>query len=598
MKAEEVPSGKLFDSGQQLQVPLWQRRYTWDTQDWAELWKDLSHLRAAPSSTHFIGSFVLKALPWRGLPSEAKRYWIVDGQQRASTLTVLVIAIRDRLARLSANDEQRLTVHGDYTAQLLRNENLKEGHKDRLVPQSVDASRLAQLVEGTPAELSDSPIDRAYKYFADRMGELSAEELEELLSSLLVRVMAVWVVLEDNDNAHRVFQTLNAGGKPLRQSDLVRNYFFLLLNTSGDAFYNSHWRLLESDLTPRELEEFFTAWTITQGHTGGKASLFRYFQKDLASAEESPDEVLAYGMRLTAAARQFQWLRKPEDCPVAAARPLLVQLSLWGTLPAEGLLLLLLLKHSEGRLNEGALAEALALILSFVGRRLLAGFEPQLHKDIFVRLAHRLREEPALQHEDLTAYLRYLLSLGTDVRTWPGDDLIKARVTANALYTKSRSHWVLELLKRISESLTAAGHYPPSALDDRSIDHVMPEELTEDWAEALVEWGVQNPAAFHQSRLQVLGNLTLGAADSGAGPMSWPELKERLVATDLALNAELAILAKWTSEEIDARSLVLAEAACRAFRAPLSLAELFTSPFRDVRTTGELDEDEDIDDDV
>lgn len=596
MKAEEVPSGKLFDSGQQLQVPLWQRRYTWDTEDWAELWKDLSHIRSAPSSTHFIGSFVLKALPWRGLPSEAKRYWIVDGQQRASTLTVLVIAIRDRLARLSTTDEERLAVHSDYTAQLLRNENLKEGHKDRLVPQSVDASRLTHLIDGTPAELSDSPIDRAYRYFADRISDLAAEELEELLSSLLVRIMAVWVVLEDNDNAHRVFQTLNAGGKRLRQSDLVRNYFFLLLNTTGDAFYNNHWRLLESDLTPRELEEFFTAWTITQGHTGGKASLFRYFQKDLASAEESPEEVLAYGMRLTAAARQFQWLRKPEDCPVLGARPLLIQLSRWGTLPAEGLLLLLLLRHTEGRLDESALNESLTLILSFVGRRLLAGYEPQLHKDIFVRLAHRIREKPDLQHEELTAYLRYLLSLGTDVRTWPSDDLMKARVTANAVYTRSRAHWVFEVLTRINEAMAAEGQgaLPATAA---SIYHLMPEELTEDWAEELTAWGVQNPAAFHQSRLQVLGNLTVGTSDS-SDPLPWPELKTQLSTTELPLNVGLLTVERWTSEEIDARSLLLVEAACTAFAAPLTLSELSTSAFRDVRTSGALNEDEDLDDDV
>ncbi len=94
---------------------------------------------------------------------------------------------------------------------------------------------LRQLVDGTSAELSDAPLEKAYKFFSDAIGELPTEALEELLSVLLVRVMAVWVVLEDNDNAHRVFQTLNAGGKPLRQADLVRNYFFLFLVPRGTS---------------------------------------------------------------------------------------------------------------------------------------------------------------------------------------------------------------------------------------------------------------------------------------------------------------------------------------------------------------------------
>src|SRR5690349_12497564 len=126
MKAEEVPAGRLFDSGQQLLVPIWQRRYTWDRQEWIELWRDLDHLRSSPNASHFIGSIVLKALPWRGLPSEAKRYWIVDGQQRAITLTLLATAVRDRLARLSGSDEERVAVSRAYTDQLFRNPSLKE----------------------------------------------------------------------------------------------------------------------------------------------------------------------------------------------------------------------------------------------------------------------------------------------------------------------------------------------------------------------------------------------------------------------------------------------------------------------------------------
>ena len=148
MKAEEVAVGRLFESGQQLLVPIWQRRYTWDRQEWLELWKDLQHLRDTPEASHFIGSIVLKALPWRGLPSEAKRYWVVDGQQRAITLTLLAAAIRDRLARLSGSDEERFAVSHAYTDQLFRNASLKEGHQVRLVLQAQDANRLDPIVGG------------------------------------------------------------------------------------------------------------------------------------------------------------------------------------------------------------------------------------------------------------------------------------------------------------------------------------------------------------------------------------------------------------------------------------------------------------------
>lgn len=578
MKAEEVAAGKLFDSGQQLLVPIWQRRYTWDRQDWKELWRDIQHLRAAQASTHFLGSFVLKALPWRGLPSEAKRYWIVDGQQRAITLTLLATAVRDRLARLVENDEERIAVNRAYTDQLLRNASLKEGHQDRLVLQELDASRLTPIINGSAGELSDAPIDRAFAFFVDAVEHFPAEDLEDLLSLVLTRLMAVWVVLEDDDNAHRVFQTLNAGGKPLRQADLVRNYFFLLLGDVGDDFYNAHWRLLEADLTNRELEEYFVAWTISQGHTGAKASLFRYFQLDLSATEEDATAVLEYGKLLTSAAKQFQWIRKPEASPLTVARPALGELHHWGTLPAEGLILLLLRRFADGRLGEEALAECLEFILSFVARRMLAGFEPQLHKDIFVRAAQRLGQRADLTGVEIVEFLRYTLSRGSDVRAWPSTELVVARATSNSLYTVPRAHWVKSILIRADRDTHGVqGNSSVSSPDQVEVHHVMPEDLTQDWVDDLVSWGVEHPAGLHQSRVQVLGNLTLVRPGDVAAEQRFLTKKPCLVG--LEVSSDIASVDTWTGNKIDERSGRLAALVCESYETPLDQEALASSRY-------------------
>jgi hypothetical protein len=579
MKAEEVAVGRLFDSGQQLLVPIWQRRYTWDRQEWLELWKDLQHLRSTPEASHFIGSIVLKALPWRGLPSEAKRYWIVDGQQRAITLTLLAAAVRDRLARLSGSDEERVAVSRAYTDQLFRNASLKEGHQVRLVLQAQDASRLDPIVGGLMGELSDAPIERAYTFFADRLDQLSSDDLEELLALMLVRMMAVWVILEENDNAHRVFQTLNAGGKPLRQADLVRNYFFLLLGEAGDEFYHAHWQLLEADLSAKELEDYFVAWTITQGHTGAKQSLFRYFQADLSSTEEDADAVLEYGRRLTATARQFQWIRRPEDSPLVAAKAALLELRAWGTLPAEGLVLLLLRRYTHGKLDDALLAEALNFILSFMARRILAGFEPQLHKDIFVRVAQRLGTHSDLEGADLLGFLRYTLSRGVDVRSWPTTALVTARATSNSLYTAPRVHWVKSILLTAAHATKQPDEIVPP-FDAVRVAHVMPEDLTPEWVSDLSGWGVEHPAGLHQSRAQVLGNLTLVGADEDIlDGKAFAQQKPALEAKPMGLNGAIVSAGVWTEAEIDGRSSSLSTTVCATFAEPLTLEELRASPF-------------------
>ncbi len=289
--------------------------------------------------------------------------------------------------------------------------------------------------------------------------------------------------------------------------------------------------------------------------------------------------VQGYGLRLTAAAKQFQWLRKPEDCPLVEIRPILLDLRAWGTLPAEGLILLLLRCHVEGRLSEPHLAESLRYIQSFLARRMLAGFEPQLHKDIFVRLAHRLREREHLDDARLAAYLRFLLSSGQDVRTWPSDDLIRARVTANSLFTKSRAHWVFELLKHINKALGGDGGHQPNDWSNYVVDHVMPETLTAAWADDLSQWGVENPAGLHQSKVQVLGNLSLVQAGSPTAEASWPKARQMLIDTELSLNETMPQFRTWQGEDIDARTTALTQAACEAYPAPMSTQDLSTSDF-------------------
>ena len=234
MHAQEIHAGTLFQgSSQQFRIPLWQRRYSWDSTDWSALWRDLMRVADGEAQNHFIGSVVLQILPFSGLPSHAKQYWVVDGQQRITTLTILVCAIRDRLVDIASEDDKQ-TVGENLTAQLLTNPNLSPGHRERLVLQELDQVSLSRVVAGESGG-DDSRIRKAYDFFSKMLANLDEERANALLSKILVALSAVWVTLEHDDNAHRVFQTLNAGGKPLRQSDLVRNYFFLLLGTEGDA---------------------------------------------------------------------------------------------------------------------------------------------------------------------------------------------------------------------------------------------------------------------------------------------------------------------------------------------------------------------------
>lgn len=576
MRAEEIQVGKLFDSGQQILVPLWQRHYSWEHTQLQELWDDLMRVYSRRATEHFMGSVVLHKLTWSGLPSEAHRYWVVDGQQRIATLTILICAVRDRLVSLEPSDIVRPSIFEDYSSQLLINTNLKEEYGPRLVPQEKDRASLDPIIAGAWSGQADSRIEKAYKFYRDRVSGLDSQETVTLLSNVLTKLSAVWVTLDDSDNAHRVFQTLNAGGKALRQADLVRNYFFLLLGGQGDAFYEKRWRGMEASLGERGLEQFFVAWAVSQGHTGSTGSLFSYFQKDLRDRESDVDSVLEYGEALVQASRLFHFVRKPEDGPYSTeiARTM-VDLRNWGTLPAEGLLLWLLRKHAENSMSDANLHQALEIVMSFMARRQLAGYEPNLHKSILVAAARKLRASQ-LTDEDLVDYLMFILSVGDEVRKWPSNEEIREEVKTTPVYSRARRSWSFSILERIDRSIYNNPKSAPNHLarDKYSVEHILPQSLSQVWIDDLANWGELSPYDLHETRLHVLGNLTLTPINSEMGNRRYRLKRAQLTDDVLRINKYFEKCGIWGRAEIDARSLALAEVASQAYVSPLAVEQV------------------------
>ena len=576
MKAEEISVGRLYEAGHQVLIPLWQRRYSWELDQWSELWGDIQRVRKGAETSHFVGSIVLHRLPWSGLPSEAHRYWVVDGQQRITTLTILMCALRDRLALLEETEEAGRIASEDYTSQLLVNTNLKPEYRPRLVLQESDRHSIQSIIEGTLSGRAESRIERSYAYFRDQLQHADATELREVMTVTLTRLSAVWVTLDHEDNAHRVFQTLNAGGRRLRQSDLVRNYFFLLLGDEGEQFYRDHWRAMEKALDERSIDDFFVAWSVSQGHSGSTGSLFSYFNKDLRDYESSLVDVLHYGQRMIGASRLFRFLRSPQDSNYAVpVRRTLLDLRNWGTIPADGLILWLMRSHATDDLNDQQFQACLEIVLSFMARRQLAGYEPNLHKSIFTTAARKLNTS-GFTGEDLADYLRFVLSEGSELKIWPSDDEVQGAATTASLYSRARTSWTFSILERIDRGLYDHPKHAPAHVDRQaySIEHILPQTLTSSWVQDLETWGVASPHSTHGSRLHTLGNLSLTPINSELGNQPFSIKRAHLVDDSLRLNQYFAEATTWTGSRIEERSNALAKVACSQYVSPLRSSAL------------------------
>lgn len=572
MKAAETKASKLFESGYQLQVPVWQRAYSWRTPQWGELWEDLRRLRRLPNNvTHFLGSVVVRVHPWSGLPASSQVFSVVDGQQRVTTLTILLLAIRESLRnRGNSQEAERLT------PQLFDNTNKTASDIPRLVLQAADQQSLRQLVECTGVPTDN--IGGCFSFFIEQLSKEDDGGLFELIQLIQTRLDLVWISLEETDNHHRVFQTINAGGRPLRQTDLVRNFFFLLLSNKGNDFYTNHWSQLENSLKDKHLENFFSAWSITKGHSGANDKLFSFFNQDLTALGGTAIAVWEYGIELVKYAKVYSvilGLDGARDSDVSVEREL-QWLRNWGTKPAEGLILLLFKLRQEKRLNNDGLAESLSIIFSFFARRFVAGYEPNLHRSILVGVTRSFLKNSHSSGKELVHCLRVLLSSGSELKKWPSDEYVIDQAITTQLYTNTRNRWVKAILGKLNDSIAKNIKLTmePNDYFKFEVEHIMPQTLTSDWKHDLNEWGVKDPQDFHQKRLHVIGNLTLSKINESLSNDRFEEKALKARHDTLQLNTQLQTSTMWTDSVVDGRSRRLARELVAVLPRPLSSAEI------------------------
>lgn len=248
MQVRETNLKQLVQGEKQFRVPLWQRQYTWRMPDHRLLWRDIieqysrfSDGVGSPASGHFLGSIVLSPVP--SPASGIASYLIVDGQQRLTTLMLILCAIRDAAATQDENAVER------YDELYLINKFQTGEARFRLIPTQADRPSFFACVTRTPAAGAQDPIGQAYRFFRSHIELLGPDEepldLGRLAAVVVERLAVVDITTGQGDNAHRIFQSLNATGVNLTQADLLRNLVFMLLPTRAGAVYEEVWRPME-----------------------------------------------------------------------------------------------------------------------------------------------------------------------------------------------------------------------------------------------------------------------------------------------------------------------------------------------------------------
>lgn len=552
----------IVEGQKQFQVPIWQRQYTWRNAQHEQLWSDLTeqyrYLKSgsAPASGHFLGSFVLS--PKDPSASGVSYFLVIDGQQRLTTLMLLLCALRDWSAEEDPGAVERFD---DF---YLINKHQQGEERMRLLPTEEDRASYRRWLTRESDNGAGDDISRAYRFFASRIGQqLDGEDLDlALLTRAAVeRLEIVEITTQQGDNAHRIFQSLNGTGVKLNQADLLRNYLFMLLPTRGDEVYGSIWRPMEELIGVDNLEGLARVDLQRRGLDVPRDEVYARHQLRIDPFSHDEEQVEAEVRDLALRASYYKRLIDPRAEQDQATREGLQRLARWGAQTAYPTLMVALDLRHRGVIDDEGLSRVVLLIESFLVRRQLARIPTNALNKVFVQIIDRLPEDEgfvdALHRE-----------LSRDRLYWTADDGIRQAVTTQPFYHIGRPHQRKLILERIERSF---GH--PEIINFQeaqlSIEHIMPQTLSVEWRQMLTELG-QDPDQVHNQLVHILGNLTLTAFNGTLSNHPFDRKREIYDASNLEMNKALVESQVWGRDEILARAASLAERIISVWPAPLA----------------------------
>lgn len=229
ISADEDTVESVLKRNYKYRVPNYQRRYSWTEDQWKELWDDVYSLDG--SHQHFLGSMVV--IERSGGLNDINVLEVVDGQQRLTTLSLMLVAIRERY-RDEGRDEIVEAIDEDYLWEreidMTRHQNLELSRFDNDTYRSI----IDQKGKGN----ADSQLIEALRFYDNKISTLSAEDVDELYRRLLRSITVVSIKCDSEQSAFKLFETLNNRGLELSAVDLMKNHLFSIAAADANIDYN------------------------------------------------------------------------------------------------------------------------------------------------------------------------------------------------------------------------------------------------------------------------------------------------------------------------------------------------------------------------
>ena len=574
----------VFTENSRFIVPIYQRPYSWRNEHCKQLWDDIVACATGKRDKHFFGSTV--RVP------DASGMIVIDGQQRITTISLLMLAIRAALV-----SGEKTATRGGSTKDWILNEFLLE----RCYPPRMDALKLL-LVHGdadaygalmeNPKAAPDCNLRKNYEFFLEcvRKAEFSIDELLNGIEKLTV----IDISIDPADNPQLVFESINSTGLDLTEGDKVRNFILMgLTNEQQAAYYEKYWKKIET-LVRRDSEDADSvglfirdALTAIRSEIPGLKVIYPEFKRFYAESDAGKKGAESVLSLLLEYAESYELLLHPDRIPNKRVAFVMACINRQECLPAYPYLVELFRIWRQEKLTADQVAACLHIVDSFVLRRLICDLPTNSLNKIFTDLNKAISK---MQEDDPDTQIPYeerlacVLKSRTGKARFPDDDEFRTGMVERHVYelrTKNRAY----LLSRLEHGTSKTA--PTNGVDDPvfqniadkvySVEHVMPQTLNDQWRKALGE----NADEVQKKWLHRLGNLTLTAYNSDMGNGEFASKKGRSLnelqkdnfgfsneAHHLFLTEFISQQTQWTAAEIEKRAVMLANRAIDIWRYP------------------------------
>ncbi len=533
--SREVSFSEIVAGDFVLSIPLFQREYVWTEREFDKLKSDIAQVEQADEA-RFLGAVV--AIQPSVSPGKALPYELVDGQQRLTSIYLIILAAVVRAAELNDVDQAASWAEGLLLLRDIRGQQ----YNTKLVPSSRDRAsfrdiwrlalnsdgRLAQALArnppnppdaGTADERSASKLRNQYFRALTYVRGRGLDELRSLVEVLAHRLSFIFIVLKDPGGAPRIFESLNDRGVKTLVGNLVRNEVFSRVSHDPDyarRIFHADWEPLQEAIG-ENFETFLFSYGLLRNPKVKKSELFDFFRRDWSSLSK-PEMIIA---RLREAAWLFRWMVEdvphPATGPLGASDILMVnrRLSRLRRLGMPTSIYPFVMSALQALLAGGVpVSEAAKMfesIESFLVRRAFLGFEPTGLHAVFKGLWEELGGRHT--NEAMQAALRRRKTV-----PWPDDEAFGKAVREGDLYSRTLCHYVITEFD---------GHLSGDVPRDiPEIEHIMPRTLSADWSMT---------TASHRHWLNTWANLVpiSPGMNRGLGNQGYDEKRSRYLSASM-----------------------------------------------------------------